>query len=72
MFDLEFTLTKRQLGLLAIAGGILAIILVFVYDNLGASDPNAEFGPSQKMGLVLAIWMTFIGITLLPLGNRPA
>ncbi len=72
MRNFYFTLSKRQLGLLAIAGGLVALVGIFLFDDLGFSDPQGGFGPSQKVGVALAILTVFVGITLLPLGDTPA
>ncbi|MBZ0304938.1 MAG: hypothetical protein K8I82_02605 [Anaerolineae bacterium] len=72
MRNFYFTLSKRHLGLLSIAGGLVALIGIFLFDELGLSDPQGGFGPSQKIGVALAVLVVFIGITLLPLGDTPA
>jgi hypothetical protein len=72
VFSSTFTLTKRHLGMLAIAGGILTLGAVVIYDQLGLSDPDAGFGPTQKLALLGAFGIIFLGATLIPLGDRPA
>lgn len=72
MFSPTFTLTKRHLGIIAIAGGILMLAAVILYDQLGFSDPDAGFGPTQKLALLGAFGIIFLGATLIPLGDRPA
>jgi hypothetical protein len=68
---LDKPITKRQLGWLAVAGGILAVVAVFVYDRLGTSDPQGGFGPMQTLALVGAFVAILIGISLIPLGDHP-
>ncbi len=72
MQDFDFTLTKRQLGLLAIVGGVLGLVGVFLFDALGLSDPEGGFGPSQQAALGLAVLIVLVGFSLLPLGDTPA
>jgi ABC-type xylose transport system permease subunit len=69
---LNKSLTKRQLGILAIMGGIVALASLLVYDRLGMSDPDAGFGPSQQVAVLAAILIIGLGISLIPLGDEPA
>ncbi len=64
-------MTKRQLGLSFIALGILAIAGMFLMDLLGAGQFQG-IGPAQRLGLMGAGFVIFIGITLLPFGDNPA
>jgi hypothetical protein len=72
MLRLDFTFTKRHLGYAALLGGIFAIVGVLLYDQLGLSDPEGGFGPSQQLALVGAAISILVGLTLLPLGDTPA
>ena len=63
--------TKRQLGLFFIGLAVLAIVGSFVYDFLGGGQFSG-IGPAQRLALIGAVLVGFIGITLLPLGDRPA
>jgi hypothetical protein len=64
-------MTKRQLGYLIIALGVLAIIGSFVNDLLGGGEYQG-IGPTQRLALLGAGGVILIGLTLLPLGDRPA
>lgn len=64
-------MTKRQLGLLFISLGILLTVALFAADFLGASQFSG-IGPMQRLALAGSIALTVVGITLLPLGDRPA
>lgn len=64
-------MTKRQLGLLFILLGVIVVAALFAADLLGASQFGGV-GPMQRLALVGAIIMTMVGITLWPLGDRPA
>ncbi|NLF67097.1 MAG: hypothetical protein GX579_21115 [Chloroflexi bacterium] len=64
-------LTKRQLGLLLVAMGVGAAGLLLAVDLLGAGR-SAGIGPAQRMALGGAALLVLVGLTLLPLGDRPA
>jgi hypothetical protein len=68
MLSLNYTLSKRQLGWLLLAGGVLAMVVMAVSEWM---NPDG-FGFVQKMGLVSGCLSVGIGLTLLPLGSRPA
>ena len=64
-------MTKRQLGLTFIALGVLGVLGLFGVDLLGAGQFNG-IGPAQRLGLLAAGAVIFVGLTLLPLGDKPA
>lgn len=64
-------ITKRQLGLGFIALGVTVTVLLFIRDLLGASQFQG-IGPMQKVALLGAGLVILIGITLVPLGDKPA
>lgn len=64
-------ITKRILGLGFSAIGLLIIIGLFAIDLLRASDYQG-IGPTQRMGLIVGAIIFTVGLTLIPLGNRPA
>lgn len=64
-------MTKRQLGLLFIALGLAAIIALFAADFAGASNFGG-IGPIQGIAIGGGILLILVGISLLPLGQRPA
>jgi hypothetical protein len=63
--------TKRQLGLIFIALALLAIVGSFVYDFIGGGQFSG-IGPAQRLALIGALLLGVVGLTLLPLGDRPA
>ncbi|MBP9656837.1 MAG: hypothetical protein KBD86_03365 [Candidatus Promineofilum sp.] len=63
--------TKRQLGLLFILSGIGAAVAMFAMDMLGAGQFQG-IGPAQRQALVVAAIVVVVGLTLVPLGDRPA
>lgn len=64
-------MTKRQLGILFIALGSLGIVGLLGIDLLGAGQFNG-IGPTQRLGLLAAGAVILVGVTLLPLGDKPA
>lgn len=71
MFSPQYALTKRSLGVLLILLGLLAIAASLALDVLG-SGRQGGIGPTQRIGFALAGVLILIGLTLIPLGNRPA
>ncbi len=64
-------MTKRQLGWWLAGGGLLAALGILSLDLL-APGREGGFGPSQSAALALAIIVTLVGVSLLPLGDDPA
>lgn len=63
--------TKRQLGLLFIVLGVGATVAMLAVDLLGAGQFQG-IGPAQRRALLAAGAAVLLGLSLLPLGNRPA
>ena len=63
--------TKRQLGLLVVAIGIVGIAGIIAVDFLGAGDWSG-FGPLQQMGTGLGVAAVIVGLILFQLGDRLA
>lgn len=64
-------LTKRQLGFLFILAGFGGAAVVFAVDLFGAGQFQG-IGPAQRLALGGAAAGILIGLSLVPLGNRPA
>ena len=64
-------LTKRQLAWLITAGGILLALATLSADLVGAGRFGG-LGPAQRQALIAAGLLVAFGLTLLPLGHRPA
>jgi hypothetical protein len=63
--------TKRQLGIMVIACGLLVVLGVAAVDVLGAGQWGG-FGPLQLLGTGLAVVAIAVGGILVCLGDRPA
>jgi hypothetical protein len=66
----EFTLTKRHLGVLLLAGGVM-LLAAAVLAEFVRSGPGG-IGTVQQLSLLIGALSVLAGITLLPLGDRPA
>lgn len=64
-------ITKRQLGIALFCGGILALAALWVNDLVGTSE-FAGVGVVQRNLMLGAAAAALIGLTLLPLGDKPA
>jgi len=63
--------TKRQLGIVVIALGMLFIFGVVGVDFIGAGKWSG-FGPLQQVGIGLSLAAIAVGYILVRLGDRPA
>ena len=63
-------ITKRQLGYLFIAVGLLIIAGAIGANLIGGRD--AGFGPFQAIGMGGGVVIIVMAIPLIRLGNRPA
>ncbi|MDX1413733.1 MAG: hypothetical protein R3293_06050 [Candidatus Promineifilaceae bacterium] len=64
-------ITKRQLGYFFVFIGLVAISGSFLFDLAGGGQFQG-IGPAQKLGLIAAAILLITGLSLLPLGDRPA
>ncbi len=71
MFRNDFTLTKRHLGLILLAGGTIAFIGIIGIDILDAGREGG-IGPAQQTALLVSALAALVGLSLIPLGNSPA
>ncbi len=63
--------TKRQLGFVVIALGLLALAATAGVDLIGAGQWGG-FGPLQRIGIGLSLPAVVVGYILVRLGDRPA
>jgi hypothetical protein len=64
-------MTKRQLGFLFIIAGVAGAAALLAIDFLGAGQFQG-IGPAQRLALGGAVLAVLVGLSLLPLGDRPA
>ena len=64
-------LSKRQLGWLLIAGGIVFALASLGVHLLGA-ERHSGIGPVLRAALAGAVLIVLFGLSLVPLGHRPA
>ena len=64
-------ISKRQLGVILTAAGLIAIVALLTIDRIGAGE-FAGIGPVQRLALMACGLITLLGISLIPLGDRPA
>ena len=70
MLQNDFHFSKRQLGLLCLLLGIVGVLSILAFDLVRQSEGG--IGPAQRIGLMLAVALALLGLTLIPLGNDPA
>jgi hypothetical protein len=68
---LDKALTKRQLGLLLVALGSLGFLGILAIDLLDIGREGG-IGPAQQIALGLMLAAALVGLSLLPLKDRPA
>lgn len=66
----DWIITKRQLGRLFIGVGAAGFVGLLGLDLIRGRA--GDLGPSQSLGLAACLALALIGLSLLPLGNRPA
>lgn len=71
MFSKDFTVTKRQLGIMLTIIGSLGAIGILAIDVLNAGQQGG-IGPAQAFALAIMVVIAIIGLTLIPLGDTPA
>jgi hypothetical protein len=59
------------LGLLIVAGGVLLAAVTLAVNLFGLGHFNG-FGPAKQLALLGAGAIVLFGLSLVPLGNRPA
>jgi len=64
-------ITKRQLGFVVVALGLLVIVATIGVDLIGAGQWSG-FGPLQRIGIGLGLPTVVVGCILIRLGDRPA
>ena len=65
------SLSKRQLGLISVGGGILGFVAVLGVDVIDVGRQGG-IGPAQRIALGLMIALILVGLSLIPLKDAPA
>ena len=71
IFSENFTVSKRQLGIVLCAIGILAFVGLLLLDVVGGGREGG-IGPTQRAAIALSIVLAVFGASLIPLGDKPA
>lgn len=71
VFSLHYTVSKRQLGIALTLIGILGFLGILAIDLVGQGRESG-IGPAQAIALVFMALVTVFGLSLIPLGDRPA
>lgn len=69
-FSLDFTFSKRLLGIILVVGGVLGIAALLGYDIIRQSDQG--IGPAQRAAMLVLGAAALVGLTLIPLGRAEA
>ncbi len=64
-------MTKRQLGLLLLGAGVVGFIGILSIDIIDYGREGG-IGPAQRLALSACVATALVGLTLLPLKDRPA
>lgn len=67
----QFTVTKRQLGIVLAIVGALAFLLILSIDLIGGGREGG-IGPTQQIALLGSGIVFLVGLSLIPLGDLPA
>ena len=67
----DFVITKRLLGAGFVLAGVGAIVGMFAIDLLGSGQFQG-IGPAQRRAMLAAGAAIVLGLTLIPLGDKPA
>ena len=67
----DFAFSKRFLGFIFVGLGLLAILGSFLNDIIGGGR-FAGIGPTQRVAILVASLVILVGLSLIPLGQRPA
>jgi hypothetical protein len=71
MLSEDFTISKRQLGIMLLIIGFLGSVGILAIDVLSVGQQGG-IGPAQAFALGIMVVIAIIGLTLIPLGDTPA
>jgi hypothetical protein len=69
-FSEDFTFTKRHLGIVLGVAGVVIVVAMAAAEVF--SSTSTGIGTMQRLGFVVGCVSAAVGLTLLPLGSRPA
>jgi hypothetical protein len=64
-------ITKRIVGITLASAGLVIVIGMMAIDWIGAGNWGG-IGPAQRLAIIVGVVISILGLTLLPLGNKPA
>ncbi len=64
-------ISKRQLGMILLVGGLVGFCAILAVDIVDVGREGG-IGPAQTLALIAMALATLVGLTLLPLGDAPA
>lgn len=64
-------ISKRQLGMILLVGGIVGFCAILAVDIVDVGREGG-IGPAQTLALIAMALAALVGLTLLPLGDAPA
>ena len=65
------TITKRKMGIVLALLGLALVVGALAVDLLGAGKWGG-IGPAQRNAIIAGAAVCLFGLSLIPLGNRPA
>jgi len=71
MLSKDYTISKRQLGIILLLIGFLGAIGILAIDVMGGGQQGG-IGPAQMFALGIMVVVALVGLTLIPLGDTPA
>lgn len=71
MLSKDYTISKRQLGIILLLIGFVGAIGILAIDLLGGGQQGG-IGPAQMFALGIMVVVAIVGLTLIPLGDTPA
>lgn len=71
IFNDRFTVSKRQLGIVLLIVGSLGFVGLLALDFVGGGREGG-IGPAQRAAIGLMVFVALFGLSLIPLGDKPA
>jgi predicted MFS family arabinose efflux permease len=71
VLDADFRFSKRQLGWLLLAIGVLGVTGILAIDVINVGREGG-IGPAQRVAVISMAILALIGLSLIPLGDTPS